>query len=149
MKLRYFIILVFAVCIGISAGGYSLIRIKATGLASSGIPPGSRARIAALRAAKVGGYKKLAEAAGFSTTLQLGEYKYSNVEAFLKGARVVHKRYISDYEVEVIMEIEKKYIHHTKMSLLKSKIKNIEAQMFSLNRRLEKLKMMMEVLRKK
>ncbi|MCP5103453.1 MAG: hypothetical protein GY950_08750 [bacterium] len=142
MKSGYLLIFVFAVCIGIGAGDGSLIKVKATGLAPYGIPPGPRARAAALRAAKVEGYKKLAEAAGFS-------YKHTKVEAFLKGARVTHKRYISDYKVEVVMEIEKKNISHTKMSLLKKEIKTIEARIVSLNRRLEKLKKMMEVLKKK
>ena len=149
MKIKYLLIFVFAACIGIGAGDDSLIKVKATGLASPGIRPGAKARAFALRAAKVEGYKKLAETAGFSEIFQPGKYKHIQVNAFLKGARVIHKRYISDYKVEVVMEIEKKNIHHTKMSLLKKEIKTIEAQISSLNRRLEKLKKMMEALRQK
>ncbi len=149
MKSRYLIIFVFALCISIGAGDDSVIRVKATGLASPDIRLGAKARAFALRAAKVEGYKKMAEAAGFSKIFQSGKYKHTRVNAFLRDARVIHKRYISDYEVEVVMEIEKKNIYHTKMSLLEREIKSIEARMSSLNRRLNKLKKMKEVLRKK
>lgn len=147
MRSRYFLIFVFTLCIAIVAGDDSMIRVKATGLASPNIRLDAKARVFALRAAKVEGYKKLAEAAGFSKIIQSGRYKHIRVKALLRGARVIHKRFISDYEVEVVMEIEKKNIQHTQTSLLKREIETIEAQMRSLNRRLKKLKKMKAALK--
>jgi hypothetical protein len=140
MKLRHLTVLIFVVFTCLQPGVDPVIRVKAVGLAPPGITPAARARASALRAAKVEGYKKLAEAAGFSKIFQYGKYKHIRVNAFLKGALVVHKRYISDYEVEVVMEIEKKNIHQNKMHLLKREIKTIEVQITSLNRQLGKLK---------
>lgn len=142
------IIGIFVLCTCAGAVDDTLIRVKAIGLASPKLPPGPRSRAAALRAAAVQGYRKLAEAAGYSTIFP-GKYKHTKVEAFLKGARVIHKRYISDYKVEVVMEIEKKNIRQTKMSLLKSEIKSIRAKISNLNRRLQKLKKMQEALEEK
>jgi hypothetical protein len=139
-------ILVF--CTGAVAGDDTLIRVKAIGLASPKLSPGPGTRAAALRAAKVEGYKKLAEAAGYSTILP-GKYKHTRVEACLTGARVIQKRYISDYKVEVVMEIEKKNIRQTKISLLKREIKTIQTKISTLSRRLEKLKKMQEALEEK
>lgn len=149
MKSRYFLILLFAVCIGMGAGDDSPIRVKATGLASPGIHPGAKARAFALRAAKVEGYKKLAEAAGFSKVHQAGKYTYTEVNAFLKGARVVTKKYISDYEVEVVMEIDKRDIYGSTIPRLKREIKATEAKISALTRRLQELKTIVENLEEK
>ena len=144
MKLRYLIIFVFMVCTCAGAEEDLSIRVRATGLASPGVPPGSRARAAAFRAAKVQGYKKLAEAAGFSKIHQTGKNTQIEVNAFLKGARVITKKYISDYEVEVVMEIDKRDIYHSTINRLKMEIKTTEAKISALNRRLQELKTMVQ-----
>ena len=93
----------------------------------------------------------MAAAAGFSQTYQSGNRQYVKVEAFLTGARVIDKRYITDYEVEVTMEIPKarlmkqmpnvkKRIHRQQISEVKRNIRDIEVRILQLNRKLLNLK---------
>lgn len=161
MKCRYLLIFIIIFSTWLDAGADSVIKVKAIGRASPNIRPASKARAAAFRAAKVEGYKKLAEAAGFFKISQPGKNKHIKVDTFLKGARVVNKRYISDYKVEVVMEIplpqlvnqlaeiKKRDFYHSQISQLKREIKSIEAQMSTLNSRFEKLKKMVDALEEK
>jgi hypothetical protein len=139
MKLRYLPVLIFVVFTCLQSGVERVLRVKALGLASPGIQPGARARAAALRAAKVEGYKKLARAAGMDI----------EEEAHIKGARVVKKTYISDYKVEVVMEMPLPQPVRSGISRLKKEIKTIETRISNLNKRLEKLEKMLRELEKK
>ncbi|MGD2088603.1 MAG: hypothetical protein PVH61_20670 [Candidatus Aminicenantes bacterium] len=149
MKIKYLMIFIIVVCTWLEASTDSVIRVKAVGLASPGISLRTRARAAAFRAAKVEGYRKLAEAAGLAKIFQSGKYNYKEVNAFLKGVRVVSKRYISDYKVEVVMEMKKTDIYHSTISQLKKEIKTIEIHISTLNVRLEKLKEILKTLEEK
>jgi peptidoglycan hydrolase CwlO-like protein len=159
MKLKYrvnrsylVIPVIILIIAGLQVGAAAVIRVKAVGLASPGIPPGSRARTVALRAAKVEGYKKLARAANLDTA----------GEAHIKGARVVSKTYHSDYKVEIVMEMplpqsgkrenrgNKRTSIQTEISSLisslKKDIKAIETWMAELEKRLDTLKKKLESL---
>jgi len=161
MKYKYLIIFIIFVSTWLDTGANSVVKVKAIGQASPNIRLAAKARAAAFRAAKVEGYKKLAEAAGFFKIFQSGKNKLIKVDAFLKGARVVNKRYISDYKVEVVMEIplsqlvnqlaeiKKRNFYHSQISQLKREIKIIESQVSTLIRRFEKLKKMVETLEEK
>jgi polyhydroxyalkanoate synthesis regulator phasin len=155
MKVRYMIIssliIALSLLFHLEARDDSILRVKALGRASPDITQKTKARAAALRAARVEGYKKLAAAAGFSSTYHLGNKKYIRVEAFLSGAQVVDKRYISDHEVEVTMEIPraqvieqfsevKRKFYEAQISEVKRKIRVVEAQMGELKSKLAELK---------
>jgi hypothetical protein len=110
IKKIYLLTIVLSIGLLVRGGTFSpadVFWVKATGKASPHIKMKSLARAAALRAAKIHGYKKLAEKAGFSTRYQVGDTSYIKVEAYLKGATVISRRYISDYRVEIVMEIPK------------------------------------------
>lgn len=151
MKLKYLwiFLIVFSYCL--NAGTNLIIRVTATGRASTNISPASKARAFAFRAAQVEGYKKLAEAVGGN----------KDVATFLKGARVIAKRYISDHEVEVVMEmpfkqpvapmdqIKKSDSYLLEISDLKKEIKAFENQISTINSKLENLKKTVEALEEK
>ena len=139
MKFKYLLVLVVVVFTSFQAGVEPVIRVRAVGLASPGIPSGARARAAALRAAKVEGYKKIARASG----MDIGE------EAFLKGARLVKKTYITDHIVEVVMEMPRSQSGKSGISSLKKEIKTIETRILNLERRIAKLKKRLELLEQK
>jgi len=151
MKKFYVIILTFVFfTIGISS--QEIIRVKATGKSSPSIKAASRARTMALRAAKVMGYKQLARAAGLEKFSKEGSKEYSSIQATLKNAKIVETNYISDHEVEVIMEVPlsdvidtaveiKKYRFNRKLlGKLQSKIGSIESDMDKLKNELINLK---------
>jgi hypothetical protein len=156
MKVKRLLIFIAVVSFCMAAQDDPVLRVKAIGKASPHIIQKSRARAAAFRAAKIEGYKKMAAAAGFSQTYQLGNQKYVRVEAFLNGVRIVDKRYISDYEVEVIMEIPKaqlveqvkkvkKSVYEMQISETKREIRAVRDQIQQLNLKLSELK---EILKK-
>jgi len=157
MKLKKLLILIAVVSFGMAAQDDVVLRVKAIGKASPQIIEKSRARAAAFRAAKIEGYKKIATAAGFSQTYQLGNQKYVRVEAFLTGARIVDTRYITDYEVEVTMEIPKsqlvqqvikvkKNAYEMQISETKHQIRAVQDQIQQLNLKLSELKEMLKKL---
>ncbi|MDP2752987.1 MAG: LPP20 family lipoprotein [Nitrospirota bacterium] len=92
------------------------ITIRATG---SGAPPPSaispaQARLMAERAAKLDGYRNLIEQAygvNITSTSTVRDFILQSdtirarVEAFIKGAKVVDTRHLSDGSVEVEMEL--------------------------------------------
>ncbi|MCP4146157.1 MAG: hypothetical protein GY757_00265 [bacterium] len=150
MKLKKIALFIVTLFIAIAiAGDETQITVKTTGKASPDIRQSAQARAMALRAAKVEGYKKLAEAAGLSVKKQQGKRTRTHVDATLKHARVISTQYKNDYEVEVVMQIEKKHIQQTQKTRLKKEIKRIEAQLINLNRRLKKLKKMDKEISKK
>ena len=151
MKLKKLLILIAVVSFGMAAQDDVVLRVKAIGKASPQVIEKSRARAAALRAAKIECYKKMAAAAGFSQTYQVGNQKYVRVEAFIPGARVVDTKYISDYEVEVTMEIPKaqlvqqvikvkKNTYEMQISETKREIRAVQDQIQQLNLKLSELK---------
>lgn len=157
MELKKLFILIAVVSLGIAAQDDVALRVKAIGKASPQVIEKSRARAAALRAAKIECYKKMAAAAGFSQTYQFGNQKYVRVEAFLTGAHVVDTRYITDYEVEVIMEIPKsqlvqqvekvkKSVCEMQISETKRQIRAVQDQIQQLNLKLSELKEMLKKL---
>ena len=119
------------------------------------------ARAAAFRAAKAEGYKKLAEAAGLAKITQSGTNKHIRVDTILKGVRVVGKRYLSDYEVEVVMEMPlptspaqagppgKSTPYGLEIANLKKEISILESQMQAFSKRLAELKEAVAVLEEK
>ncbi len=129
-----------------------IIRVTATGKSSPSIKISSKARIMALRAAKVVGYKQLAKAAGLEKFAKEGTKEYSEIQAFLRNAKIVDKKFISDHEVEITMEVPlsdvidkavdiKKYRFNRKLlKNLQKKIGNIETEMSNLGDELAKLK---------
>ncbi len=92
------------------------ITIRATG---SGAPPPSainpaQARLMAERAAKLDGYRNLLEQAygvNISSSSTVRDFILQNdtirarVEAFIKGAKIIDTRHLSDGSVEVEMEL--------------------------------------------
>jgi len=151
MKLRYQILLFLIMFVGIQLGEEfePVIRVKAVGLAPYWIQPRSRARAAALRAAKAEGYKKLAETGGSSIRLQLEEYTHTIADSYLKNVRLIRTHYLSDYKVEVVMDIKKKDFYHVYMVRIKKEIESIETQISTQHRNLENLKKLLSVLEKK
>jgi len=135
-----------------------MIRVKAYGKAPLNIKPASKARVLAFRAAKIVGYKKLAQAAGLEKYTKQETREQHKIQAFLKNARVVSKKYISDFEVEIIMEIPvsevvekvsniKKYrFNNSLIRKLKNKIEGIEMKASKINTELAELKKILDKL---
>ncbi|MCP4150958.1 MAG: hypothetical protein GY757_24640, partial [bacterium] len=110
MKLKKIALFIVTLFIAIAiAGDETQITVKATGKASPDIRQSAKARAMALRAAKVEGYKKLAEAAELSVKNQQGKRTCTHVDATLKHARVISTHYKNDYEVEVVLKKKKKH----------------------------------------
>ncbi|MGD2086954.1 MAG: hypothetical protein PVH61_12295 [Candidatus Aminicenantes bacterium] len=157
MKIKKILILTTVVLFCLAARQDAVLRVKAIGKASPRIIQKSRARAAAYRAATIEAYKKMAAAAGFSQTYQSGNQKYIRVEAFITGALLVDKRYITDYEVEVTMEIPraqlvqqvkkvKKSVYKKQISETKHEIKAVRDQIQQLTLKLSELKKMLKEL---
>lgn len=100
----YITFIIFLPLLMISNSG-EMLRVKAIGKSSSGITDSSKARILALRAAKVVAYKKLAQSAGLEKFVKEGTKEYVEIQAILKNTKIVEKKYISDHEVEIVMEM--------------------------------------------
>jgi hypothetical protein len=98
MKLKIVWLILFLPFILVSQSG-DFLRVKAIGKSSHDIEPGSKARAMALRAATIEGYRKIAEKAGLAKTARTGHREYKWAQVFLKGTRIVSKKYISDHEV--------------------------------------------------
>lgn len=151
MKFKYLLITIIVFSSWLDADTDSMIRVTAVGRSSTDISSISRARAAAFRAAKIEGYKKLAKAAG----------RNKDVSFFLKGARVVAQKYISDYEVEVVMEMpfnktivpsgqaKQNNQYRVEISNLEKEIKTISSQLSTLSRGLEELKKALKALEEK
>ncbi len=132
-----------------------VLRVKAVGKSSQDIKPGSKARAMALRAATLEGYRKIAEKAGLAKTARSGSSEYKWAQVFLKGTRIVSKKYISDHEVEIVMEIPipqmektaaefKTYAAQKKRTQLKKEIQALEKRIDILKSQLEALKKKLE-----
>lgn len=76
-----------------------IITVTAIGKARAGESNPGRARVEALRAAKVEAFRKIALAMGMKNR------ENREIQAFLRGAKVVSQRQISDYEAEVVMSV--------------------------------------------
>jgi hypothetical protein len=94
----------------VCAQNKNILRVTVVGKSSPKITRPAKARAMALRAARVEGYRALARAAGLEKVYRddsgSGQMEERTTAAFMKGARMVDKRFISDHEVEVTMEIE-------------------------------------------
>ncbi|MGE5342178.1 MAG: hypothetical protein ACM3SY_11945 [Candidatus Omnitrophota bacterium] len=95
MICRNISILILFLWVGVIVSAEPVIRVTAMGHASPDVTPISKARALALRAARVEGYQKLVEALG----------KNKQTPQLLKGAQILSQRYVSDYQVEIVMEI--------------------------------------------
>jgi hypothetical protein len=84
----------------------SRLRVTAVGKSSPKITLPAKARAMAFRAAQIEGYRELARAAGLEKAYRENNVEARKIEAFMKGARVVGKRFISDHEVEITLELE-------------------------------------------
>ncbi len=86
------------------AAGADLVKVKGYGKAPADSPP-AQARLLAVRAAKLDGFRKLAAAAGFRTDTKEGTQEAVEVQAYLKNFKVTGTRNLSDYEAEVDIEM--------------------------------------------
>ncbi len=136
-----------------------ILRVTAVGKSSSNITQKSKARAMALRAAKVEGYRKLAQAAGLERVFRKNNLEERKIDAFMKGAQVVAKRFISDHEVEITMEIEiakivdmasdlKKQRLNATLTKLRKKVEYLEGEMSRIRAELKKLKSILNKLDK-
>jgi hypothetical protein len=151
-KLKTILTLMIFFIISIFPLSGEMIKVKATGKSPQKITAKSKARIMALRAAKIVGYKKLAQAAGIGKYTKNGTKEYIEIEAFIKNAKITNKNYISDHEVEITMEmplsdvIEKvsnfrKYRFNKKLlEKLQNKIEDMESNLAKIKTELSKLK---------
>jgi hypothetical protein len=137
----------------------NILRVTAVGKSSPEITQPAKARAMALRAAQIEGYRELARAAGLEKVYRVKSqpgHRVNNVEerkieAFMKGARVVGKRFITDHKVEITMEIErseiiqmaaglKKERFKKRVTTLRNKIKFLEKEMAKIRAELKKTK---------
>jgi hypothetical protein len=137
----------------------NILRVTAVGKSSPNITRPAKARAMALRAAQIEGYRELARAAGLEKVYRVkGQpgHRVNNVEerkieAFMKGARVVGKRFISHHEVEITMEIEISEIvdiasdlkterFNETLTALRNKIESLEKEMSKIRAELKKAK---------
>lgn len=136
-------------------GAEDVLKVTASGRASQDIKQVSKARAMAFRAAVLEGYKKIAEKAGLGKITRSGSIEYMYIKAFIKGAKVVSKNYLTDYEVEIVMEIslsqlvknvsDYKTVHSEHESArVRKKIIVIENKLNSLRSELEELKKKLE-----
>jgi hypothetical protein len=150
MKNWTLIILILGVALFLDAQDHSKLMVKSIGKAAPSVAPASKARAVALRAAKIEGYRKLAEAAGLSKVYRDGNKKYRRVDTILKGARVVKVRYLTDHKAEVTMEMPrlqlsdiiktiKKQIYGPKIFKVKQRIKTLQSQIQTLKMELQSL----------
>lgn len=132
-----------------------ILRVTAVGKSSLNITQKSKARAMALRAAKVEGYRKLAQAAGLERVSRENNLEERKIDAFMKGAQVVEKRFISDHEVEITMEIEiakivdmasdlKKQRMNATLTKLRKKVESLENEMSRIRAELKKLKSILD-----
>lgn len=87
------------VCNPVFTQDEGIITVTAIGKAKPGESNPGRARVEAQRAAKVEAFRKIALAMG------MNDRKNLEIQAFLRGTKVVSQRQISDYETEVVMSV--------------------------------------------
>jgi HAMP domain-containing protein len=154
MKLKIVWLILVLPFILVSQPG-DVLRVKAVGKSSQDIKQGSMARAMALRAATLEGYRKIAEQAGLVKTARTGDREYKWAQVFLKGTKIVSKKYISDHEVEIVMEIPisqlektaaefKAYAAEKERTQLKKEIDALEKKINILKSQLEALKKKLE-----
>lgn len=127
----------------------AVLRVTARGRANPDDTNPVKSRALALRAAKIEGYRMLAEAAGV-TQESTGE-ETSRLQAFIQGARIIEQRYISDHEAEVTMtvqasgvidkmaDVRKARFNQKLLNALAQRVENLQAQLKNLNEELVKL----------
>ena len=129
----------------------NILRVTAVGKSSPEITQPAKARAMALRAAQIEGYRELARAAGLEKVYRENNIEKRKIDAFMKGARVKGKRFITDHKVEITMEIEisaivqmasglKKERFKETVTTLKNKIKFLEKEMSKIRAELKKTK---------
>lgn len=129
----------------------NILRVTVVGKSSPGITQPAKARAMALRAAQIEGYRELARAAGLEKVYRENNVEKRKIDAFMKGARVKGKRFITDHKVEITMEIEKSGIIQMaagikkerlkkRVTTLKNKIKFLEKEMSKIRAELKKTK---------
>jgi hypothetical protein len=138
----------------------NILRVTVVGKSSPKITQPAKARAMALRVAQIEGYRELARAAGLEKVYRENNVEERKIEAFMKGARVVGKRFISDHEVEITMEIEisqivdmasglKKERFKETLTTLRNKIGSLEDEMLKIRAELKKAKNILAKLEEK
>ncbi len=138
----------------------NILRVTAMGKSSPGITQPAKARAMALRAAQIEGYRELARAAGLEKVYRVNNVEKRMLDAFMKGARMVGKRFITDHKVEITMEIErsgiikmaaglKKERFKKRVTTLRNKIKFLEKEMLKIRTELKRLKNILAKLEEK
>lgn len=142
----------------------NILRVTAVGKSSPEITRPAKARAMALRAAQIEGYRELARAAGLEKVYRdknrSGQREERKIGAFMKGARMVGKRFISDHEVEITMEIEiadivemasglEKERFKETVTKLRNKIKFLEKEMSKNRVELKRVKDILDKLEEK
>ncbi len=151
MKTAYVFLLAFTLVFTLSAADDSMLRVTATGKSPPRITSKTKARVMALRAAKVEGYKKLITAAGFAREYQKDSKTFTLAAGHLTDVRIVKQTYIDDHTAVVVMEVPanrlvnrltaaKKRFSRSRIDQVKNKIRSIQNQMSQLNRQLNALK---------
>lgn len=129
----------------------NILRVTVVGKSSPEITQPAKARAMALRAAQIEGYRELARAAGLEKVYRENNVEKRKIDAFMKGARVKGKRFITDHKVEITMEIErsgiiqmaavlKKERFKKRVTTLRNKIKFLEKEMAKIRAELKKTK---------
>ena len=138
-----------------------IIRVKGKGKSSTEITTASKARALALRAATIDAYRKLARAAGIENKTKLGSMEYSQIKAFLTGAVIEKKIFISDHEAEVTMTIpfenvisilannKNSNLNELHIRKLKEKVIFIESEVMKLQSELKMIKRILDKLEEK
>lgn len=153
----YIVLLFFQVLI--CSQNEKILRVTAVGKSSLNITQKSKARAMALRAARVEGYRKLAQAAGLERVFRKNNLEERKIDVFMKGAQVVEKRFISDHEVEITMEIEiakivdmasdlKKQRLKTTITKLRKKVEYLEGEMSRIRIELKEIRSILDKLDK-
>ncbi|HDR14335.1 MAG TPA: hypothetical protein ENN79_02380 [Desulfobacteraceae bacterium] len=149
-RVAVFLFVVVAHSIAVSGvDSQAMLRVTARGRANPEITNPVKAKAMALRAAKIEGYRMLAEAAGLPREDADGES--SRVQAFIQGARIIEQRYISDHEAEVTMtvsasgvidqvaDMRKARFNRKLLSALAKRVETFQTQLKGLESELAKL----------
>ena len=153
----YIVLLFFQV--PICSQNEKTLRVTAVGKSSLNITRRSKARAMALRAARVEGYRKLAQAAGMERIFRENNLEERKIDVFMKGAQVVKKQFISDHEVEITMEIEiakivdmasdlKKQRLNATITRLRRKVEYLEGEMSRIRTELKEIRSLLDKLDK-
>ncbi|MCP4154174.1 MAG: hypothetical protein GY757_40990 [bacterium] len=135
----------------VSLAGETL-RVRATGKSAPDVKPASKARALALRAATLNAYRKLAEKIGWTKVIKAEGREYSELRAFLKGTRIVSKKYSTNHQVEIEMELAvipqsgKRTSYNREYS--KKELVRLNKRIGKLEKSIDKMKVEVKALRK-